>query len=164
MWKNYLLCILIGAVLMALSVFCISHNRPVKPIEQKIVRDTIIFRDTLRIEKPIEKEIRIVDTLFVAVTDTIIRNDTTYIYLEKTEKVYADSTYKLQVSGYKPTLDWIEVYPVHITVFEKEVKTVSENNRWGIGVQLGYGLSTYNRQVLLSPYIGLGVSYNFIRW
>lgn len=164
MWKNYLLCVLLGAVLMSLSVFCISHNRPVKPTEQKIVRDTIIFRDTIRIEKPIEKELRVTDTLYVSVTDTIVKNDTTYVYLVKTEKVYADSTYRLQVSGYKPTLDWIEVYPVHITVFEKETKVITENNKWGLGLTLGYGISTYSKQVILSPYIGLGISYNFIRW
>ena len=84
-----------------------------------------------------------------------------YVSLPRETKVYEDSTYKAQISGYEPRLDYIEVYPRTITITE----TVTERTRrrpWGIGVNVGYGATLHDRQVMLSPYIGVGVSYNFL--
>jgi hypothetical protein len=39
---------------------------------------------------------------------------------------------------------------------------VSKPKRIGIGAQVGYGISL-NKEPVLAPYIGLGISYNFIR-
>lgn len=164
-WKNYVLCILLGAVLMGFALYTISskHNK-IPDNTPNIIRDTLVIYDTIRIDKPVIQKVKVVDTLLVAVRDTVTINDTTYIYLEKTEAVYADSLYRLQISGYKPHLDWIEVYPTHISVIEKEVQYITSSKKWGFGIQIGYGMSVYNRQVYANPYIGVGVSYNFIRW
>lgn len=36
--------------------------------------------------------------------------------------------------------------------------------KFGIGLHLGYGISTHSSIVYLSPYIGIGLNYNFIRF
>lgn len=92
-----------------------------------IRRDTVIFRDTIRTEKPIEKHVAVTDTLYLPIRDTITLRDTTYIMLEKLSKTYSDSTYTLQVSGYQPTLDWIEVYPTRVVVTEKLSRIIIRN-------------------------------------
>ena len=107
-------------------------------------------------------EVRIVDTMLVAVTDTVTVGDTVYLSLPQETKVYGDSTYTAQVSGYRPELDWVEVYP------QTEVVTrnifVDSRKRWGIGLQAGYEMLVYNGDMYLSPYIGIGISWDIVRW
>lgn len=162
---KYLITILIGVIL---GIICcdICYKKHFKRDETitKIEKDTVIFRDTIRIEKPIEKYIAIVDTLYLPLRDTVTVKDTTYILLERISKTYSDSTYTLQVSGYQPALDWIEVYPTRVVITEKIIKNNYKKFRWGIGVQVGYGASIHNSKVNLAPYVGVGISYNFIRW
>jgi hypothetical protein len=40
----------------------------------------------------------------------------------------------------------------------------ARNKRWGLGVQIGYGIGLFNKQVYVTPYVGVGVQYNFLRW
>ena len=126
------------------------------------VTDTLRIRDTLLIEKPVPVEVRVVDTMLVAVTDTISINDTVYLHLPREIKHYEDSLFRAQVSGYRPVLDWIEVYP------QREVVTrnifVDSRKRWGIGLQAGYGAYAAGGQVRLAPYLGVGISWDLIRF
>lgn len=162
---KYLLSALIGAMLMAIALLNIAYIRH-KPEEQKVVRDTVIFHDTVRFDVPVPKKITVRDTVYIALdsSNTTKKNDSTYIALQNVTKVYSDSSYTLQISGYQPALDWIEVYPTRIVVTEKVFKDVYKKTRWGIGIQAGYGASIYNSKVVLTPYVGVGISYNFIRW
>lgn len=131
-------------------------------VEIETVTDTLRIRDTLLVEKPVPVEVRVVDTMLVAVTDTVTVGDTVYLSLPQETKVYGDSTYTAQVSGYRPALDWIEVYP------QKEVVTrnifVDSRKRWGIGLQAGYGAYAAGGQVRLAPYLGVGISWTFMRF
>ena len=82
--------------------------------------------------------------------------DSANVVIPITQKVYEDSTYTAYVSGYRPQLDSL------IFRMPREVVTVrecSKPKRWGIGVQVGYGMSV-NGTPQFSPYIGIGVSYN----
>jgi hypothetical protein len=39
--------------------------------------------------------------------------------------------------------------------------------KWGIGVQVGAGIASTSitgLKTTITPYIGIGISYNFIRW
>ena len=74
-------------------------------------------------------EVRIVDTMLVAVTDTVHLNDTVYLSLPRETKLYGDSTYTAQVSGYRPELDWVKVYPQK-TVVTRTI-SVGSRKRWG---------------------------------
>lgn len=79
--------------------------------------------------------------------------DSAAVVIPITQKVYGDSTYRAYVSGYRPRLDSIFVFP------EREVVTISQKakpKRWGIGIHAGYGVGKDG----LSPYLGIGVSYN----
>ncbi len=164
---KYLVAILIGVVLgiICYDICCERHFKEDETII-KIKRDTVIFHDTIRIEKPTYHKVITRDTILLAVADTIRVNDTTYVHLPVESKVYSDSLYTAQISGYKAELDWIEVYPVTktVTVNNTLTNTVYRKARWGIGIQAGYGATLYNGKVQLSPYIGVGVSCNFIRW
>ena len=95
--------------------------------------------------------------LFIQLKDTIRIGDTV-VYRE--QALYADSLYKAWVSGYRPRLDSIEVYPrtIYQTVTNDVYHTiVPKKKRWGLGVQAGYGYPG-------GVYIGLGVNYNLFQW
>lgn len=163
--QKYLLAALIGAVLAFLAMFgvakCTHRDMDETP---SVVRDTLVVRDTVRIEKPVAEYIRTTDTVLVFATDTVQVRDTVFVRIPIETKEYSDSLYRLQVSGYRPGLDWIEVYPTTVKVTQTQTITVPKKTRWGIGVQVGYGATLYDKQVVLSPYVGLGISYHFIRW
>lgn len=88
--------------------------------------------------------------------DTIHVND---IVLQVEQKVYKDSNYTAYVSGYRPQLDSISVYPITTTVNNDIYHTikVKGKHRWGIGLQVGYGYP-------IGSYIGIGISYNLLYW
>ena len=142
----------------------ILGRRDCRTMEPELIvqTDTIRITDTLLVEKPVPVEIRVVDTMLVAVSDTVTVGDTVYLSLPRETKVYGDSTYTAQVSGYRPSLDWIEIYP------QREVVTrtisVDSRKRWGIGLQAGYGAYVNAGQVRLAPYLGIGISYDILRW
>ena len=151
------------AALLLLSGYLLGRRAGRASVTAEIVRtDTLRIRDTLLVERPVPVEVRVVDTMLVAVMDTVTVNDTVYLQLPREEKVYESGDYRAQVSGYRPELDWIEVYP------QTEVVTrnifVDSRKRWGVGLQAGYGAYFRDGHMRLAPYLGVGISYNIIRW
>lgn len=130
------------------------------PQESVIVEkvDTIYVRDTITAEKPVYVRSYVRDTIRVQVNDTI------YISLPREVKVYEDSLYRAEVSGYNPSLDRIDVYAPTRVITRAETKTISVpmRKRWGIGLQVGYGCGYHSGTFFSSPYIGVGVSYNLL--
>lgn len=118
--------------------------------------DTLYVRDTITLSNPTFITRTVIDTFKVEVRDTLRERDTLYLTLPIEQKVYADSTYRAVVSGYRPNLDEISVFPAERVVLLSPEKPKS--GRFGIGVQAGYGTSKDG----LSPYIGIGVSYNLL--
>ena len=94
--------------------------------------------------------------------DTIIAHDTTekLVFLPREYLVYKDSTYRAVVSGVQPRLDSIEVYRPTITNTITKTAPIPDRKRWGLGINAGAGWN--GREI--SPYIGVGVQYNIIRW
>lgn len=162
MLKKLAIAALLAAVFL-LSGYLLGRraNRAHAP-ELMVQTDTLRIRDTLLVERPVPVEVRVVDTMLVAVTDTIRLSDTVYLRLPREIKQYEDSLYRAQVSGYRPELDWIVVYP------QTEVVTrsifVDSRKRWGVGLQAGYGAYVAGGQVRLAPYLGVGISYDILRW
>lgn len=151
------------AVLLLLSGYLLGRRACRAPAPVEIVQvDTLRIRDTLIIERPVPVEVRVVDTMLVAVADTIRLSDTVYLRLPREIKRYEDSLFRAQVSGYRPELDWIEVYPQ--TVYVTKNVITKDISRWGIGLQAGYGAYAAGGQVRLSPYLGVGISYDILRW
>lgn len=73
--------------------------------------------------------------------------------------VYRDSDYTAWVSGYQPSLDSIEVYRHSITRTITAEAPAAKRPRLGVGVQLGVGIDP---QARVTPYLGVGISYNII--
>lgn len=129
-----------------------------------VYSDTITVIDTIAYHYPVPRDSAVVryetvrlmvaDTARITITDTVRVADSVEVVVPITQKVYGDSTYRAYVSGYRPRLDSIFVYPRtnYITTTVKE-----KPKRWGIGLQAGYGYSPGNG---MSPYLGIGVSYN----
>ena len=151
------------AALMLLSGYLLGRRADRAPDSAEIVRtDTLRLRDTVLVDRPVPVEVRVTDTMLVAVTDTVVVNDTVYLSLSRETRVYGDSTYRAQVSGFRPALDWIEVYP-QTTVVTRNIFADSRK-RWGVGLQAGYGAYMSGGQVRLAPYVGVGISYDILQW
>lgn len=148
-------------VLIFLAFFALGFlggrktGRP-KVIDHEVIkRDTVLLFDTVRVDRPVYITERVVENIYVPVTDTVRLRDTTYMVLPRTQRVYSDSLYKAWVSGYQPALDSLDVYykEYHIT------KTIIEKpKKWHVGLQGGYGISKDG----LTPYIGVGLSYSLL--
>ena len=84
--------------------------------------------------------------------------DSVSVEIQITQKVYETDRYRAVVSGYKPSLDDIYIYqPTQI------VQVKSKPKRWGVGIQVGYGV-TLKQTPQFSPYVGVGVSYNLFQF
>ena len=149
---------LIVVVFLFLSVFFAGRNSvtPTTYETEKIVYDTIthefILHDTVWREREVYVElpsvIRDVDTVFIV--DTVLVEVPIYKYH------FNDDLYDISIEGFGVSLNSVTIYP------RTEYKTtvVTKRNRWGLGIQAGYGISRDG----LSPYIGVGVSYNLLTW
>lgn len=149
--KNVCLGMVIGAVA---GLLLFAYFRPPKTIIKTEVEEVIV-RDTIIVLKPLEIERRVVDTMYVAIRDTIVRNDTTYVTLPREVREYADTNYRAVVSGYLPRLESIEVYPM--TIYR--TRTEFLHQKFGVGIQMGIGYCGEIR-----PYIGIGISYNLFNF
>ena len=89
--------------------------------------------------------------------------DSAEVEIPITQKVYEDSLYRAYVSGYRPSLDSLIIFPRHdiTTVTNGYSYPKSRQKRWGIGIHVGYGM-TMSRTPQFTPYIGFGISYNLI--
>lgn len=174
-------------IFMAVGMFCglilgygfavTRYHRAIAE-EGKVVRsDTIVRYDTTIVRTPQPRDTLVLYTERVKVSvskdsvpypvpryittelhDTIFERDSIYIDLPITQKVYRDTSYSAWVSGYNPRLDSIEVYRPTTTI-TNYIKP--SNKRWGIGLQVGYGV---NPQGKFAPYLGVGISYNILRF
>ena len=141
-----------------------GREQSVQAADEKVQTfiDTLWLHDTISVERPIYRTLRIVDTLFEQVSDTVwVANDST-VALVREQKVYEDSLYRAVISGVHPSLDTIAVFPRHSVITINTVNTVEgqKNRHWGLGVHSGYGVSGDG----FTPYIGIGISYNILTW
>ena len=106
------------AVILALSLGILigRRNAPNNP-ESKIIRDTVTctIYDTIVREKPVFRYSYIHDT--IRTYFTTIEHDTVLVDVPIERKVYAeDSLYYASVSGCRPSLDTLVVYPKETTI------------------------------------------------
>lgn len=138
--------------------------------EQKAMKgDTVsvsMFRyDTIKIYKPVPRDSVVVKYVTERLpkvvktqTDTITLTDTVEVAVPITQRIYEDTLYTAYVSGYKAHLDSMRIRS-KVTTLMRTVY-VKKNTHWGVGVQVGYGVGHGGA----TPYIGLGVSYNILKW
>lgn len=154
---------LIVVAVVAAIAFATGHKRgfnaAIADAETKV--DTLLVTDTVRLEKPVPVRTWHKDTLMVPVLDTIRVSDTIYITMEREYKVYEDSLYRAVVSGYRPSLDEIDIYRREkiVTVTTTVVK---EQPKWGFGVGIGPGLMLDTRGELRAGVAAVvGIEWRF---
>ena len=145
-------------LVILLAVDCVdAWFRPHEPppaIRTETKVNTIVKVETLLISPPMAPLLvfRLTDTMRIG--DTVVYREQAY---------YEDSLYRAWVSGYRPRLDSLMVFPktVYRTVTNDIYHTIApKKKRWGLGLQAGYGF--YPGQS--GFYVGVGVSYNLWQW
>ena len=156
--KRKVISILILAIL-ALGCYLMGYIRAREHFSgiTKQVTDTLIVRDTHVIDNPVLMEQTCKETLLVAVHDTIRIKDTVYISLPKETKTYKGDEYYAEVSGYKPSLDRIEVYPKTTTISKTET-IVQKPSPWRVSLDIGLDYSRMEA-MYISPNIGAEIGY-----
>lgn len=152
----------IGVALASCIGFMVGHrctgNEPGEPPATWV--DTLVIRDTFKVTEPVFLTKRVVDSIPYPVTDTIRMRDTLFVLLERQQVTWEDSLARVYASGVNPQVDSV----IHFTqemVITKEIPVIQvKKTRWGIGVQAGAGVGKDG----LTPYVGVGVSYNLLSW
>lgn len=106
--------------------------------ETIIQRDTLVRIDTVKELYPVSIREEIVDTLRIVIRDTVRVKDTLYMNLPLEKKLYASSEYYAEVSGYRPNLDYIEVYPKTKIVKEYVSQSATSCNTLSFGIEPSY--------------------------
>lgn len=101
-------------------------------------RDTLVRVDTVKELYPVSIREEVVDTFRVAVRDTIRLRDTLYLNLPIEKKLYTSPEYYAEVSGYRPSLDYIEVYPKTKIVKEYVSQPATSRNTLSFGIEPRY--------------------------
>ena len=156
----------VGIAVAVLIGFLIGHKHPqkspVEPIKEKV--DTLLIFDTITLSKPVFVEKIKLDSVLIPVTDTLWLHDTLYVYLEREQIQWQDSLCRVYASGVNPQVDSVTHF-VRETIVNREISVpVKVKSRWGLGIQVGYGAGINGKQVYLTPYVGVGISYNILSW
>lgn len=120
--------------------------------------DTLVIRDTFKVTEPNYVTKRVVDSIPYPVTDTLMLRDTLYVFLKREQIRWEDSLSVVYASGVMPQVDSV-IHHTQSLIITKEIPAI-QKTRWGLGVHAGYGISNKG----LTPYVGVGVSYNIISW
>ena len=130
--------------------------------ESHVIRDTVSYtiHDTITREKPVYVASYVHDT--VRTYFTTIRRDTVTVDVPIERRVYhEDSLYHVVVSGWRPSLDSLIVWPTTTTITIREkVKTPAP--RFSFGATLGPSvLATPGGQVHAGLGATIGLQYRF---
>ena len=134
------------------------QKSPTEPIKEKV--DTLVIRDTITQIQPISVEKRVVEKELVKITDTLSIHDTLYVYLDREQVVWQDSLSVVYASGILPQVDSVRHFQESGIITIERTIPVKIRSRWGLGVQAGMGACKDG----LTPYVGVGVSYNILSW
>ncbi len=140
--------------------FGVVHERRKAEGETPAVKvDTLWRVDTVKVPHPVPVDRWLTRTEYVPVPDTVLvqRNDTTFVPVPIETTRYEGPDYEAWVSGFQATLDSINIFRP-TAVVEKQVP-VYLNKKWGIGLQAGV---TWSKDTKITPYVGVGLSYNLI--
>ena len=154
----------IGYILISLLALwlCFLYGRRSaerEPIEIVTTDTTIIVQiDTMVVYKPQPYRVEVKDTIYLP--NPQVPQNPQPEYLVYQTKIYQDSTYKAQVSGYDAHLDWIETYNRTIVREINVTERLQEQpKKWSIYAFTELGISNvpdFNA--------GLGLSYTHNRW
>lgn len=145
----------VGIVLMLAACFFLGRHFPADPEPGRVMRDTITIRDTVRdsVPRPFLVRFDHWDTLYIPLYNIDTPStDSVPVPIPIERKEYRTEDYRAVISGYRPSLDVMEVFRQTQTVTVRE-----KPKRWGIGPQVGVGVPG-------GWYVGVGVSYSIWQW
>lgn len=153
-----ILCVIL--LVMDIGVLWQNHRQktPVEPPEIKV--DTLVIRDTIMQYKPIFVDKIKVDSVLIPVKDTIVIRDSVYIYMDREKITWRDSLCEVYASGIMPQVDSVRHLQEYKYITIETQVPVKVKSHWGLGINAGYGVGKGG----LTPYIGIGVSYNILSW
>ena len=147
--------------------FILGRGKKVEvQVKERTKTKVVTKYDTIRaaVPKPVHdtivkwQEARVPREHFRDLTKMTKDSDSIDVTLPITQRTYKDSNYTAWVSGYKPSLDSIHTYNKMVYTTRTIERTVTKPpNRWGIGINAGYGYGINSK--LFEPYIGVGVTY-----
>ena len=126
-------------IVLVLMVGCVVFGYKVGregaflPVQTRVehTTDTLYVRDTITRETPVHVRSFVRDTMFVKITDTL------FVELPREVRVYTDSLYYAEVSGYEPSLDYLEIYQKNVVVSKTE-RAKEKKNYIAVGTELGW--------------------------
>ena len=145
-------------IFLLVVAYVLGRVLPKEPEPFRTVRDTITVRDTVRdsIPRPFIVRFDHWDTLYIPlyITDTLRLSDSALlpVPIPIERKEYKTDDYRAVISGYRPSLDVMEVFRKTQTITIRE-----KAKRWGIGPQAGVGYPG-------GWYVGVGISYDIWQW
>ena len=155
--------VLVLLAALALAGSYLLGRRSVKPEIVEIHRtDTVVVRDTVRetVLVPKVRYLTRVDTVLLKVPGDEVKVP---VLVPISRKVYEGEDYRAVVSGFRASLDTLDIFRKTQTVTNTVVQRVEvpgKPKRWGIGVSAGYALTPQG----VKPYIGAGIQYNWVTW
>lgn len=169
--------------LVGILLFWLNKSEAPKPIVE-VVKE-VVYIDTNSVPEPVVvPELTILEEYFLIENPDLLARDTLpKIHLRKETKTYKDSTFMAVVSGYNPSLDYIETYnrTKCITVEKKPLKwfisaiggvsfTGNAGSLYGAG-EIGYSNKGWTISgelgrdfTLKQNYVGFEVSRDIARW
>lgn len=142
-------------LVILLAVACgVSWFRPYEPLPAEVRRDTVTIVDTVRdtILAPYQVDVIRFDTLWFPLLVDDGEVDSVPFSIPIESKEYRTEQYRAIISGYRPSLDFMETYNI-----TQNITTTPKKKRWGLGLQVGYGYPS-------GVYTGVGISYNLFQW
>lgn len=131
---------------------------PVEPIKVKV--DTLVIHDTTMSYRPIYVDRVKLDSVLVPVVDSVKIHDTTFVYLEREKVTWRDSLCEVYASGIMASVDSVRHFQEYKYITIETQVPVKVRSHWGLGVNAGYGVGKGG----LTPYVGIGISYNLLSW
>lgn len=158
-----LLLALVVALMVALSFGVgVRHGRKTakQPVELIVVWDTTVVYDTIVRDKPVPVKTYVYDT--VVTHFTTIEHDTVAVEVPMERRVYEeDSLYHAVVSGWRPSLDTLVIWPKTTTVTITRTERIPVP-RWSIGATVGPSLIATPKGSLRAGFgVTAGLSYRF---
>lgn len=121
-----------------------QHYAPTPPdLPVNVQTNVSVIRDTIREKQPVFLTKYVDRVELVPVTDTIRRTDTLYMAVEIERKTYQGDDYRAVVSGFRPSLEEIAVFPktvyLQTEVTQPPAPASRRGPRAGIGIAAGPG-------------------------
>ena len=162
---NFIVFVCFGAAVVASFLFGVRDGRR-RAATDDVQHDTIVLRDTIRIPAPRPSSSTTQGTIMltlqdalIATPDTLHSRDTIYVQLPREVKTYGDSSYRAVVSGFRPSLDEIEIY--QRTNVITETRVVRSSSWVTIGPSVGVGIATDGR---VYPFLGVSATIPLWSW